>query len=409
MIRLLIADDDEIMLQRLRHQIPWEKNGFEIVGAAKDGKEAYEMVLSACPDIVLTDINMPFLSGFELAEKIRLMLRGCKIVFLTGYDDFAYARQAVRLHADDYILKIESEEKIMECMNRVRQQFLREKDIATLTEMGLMARKRLQFERLLRQDCPLQEQAETQRALSLNLEQYCYRLAAMTLDSQEARASVTMQGMHRLSEAVDRLLLTNRWMIAHTLYQQYMILLLQLPDNAEETARGHLHAFLGSISPEGKNRYCVGVSRALDAESTWSELFDEAIMALPDRKADEIVFFREQSRNKMVQEVKEYVESHYMEPELSLTSLSQALHFSSAYLSSLFKRYSGTNFKDYLIRFRMEKAGIFMRQQNLKTYEVAEMVGYTNAQYFSVLFRKHYGMTPSDYRRAIENGPQKQI
>ena len=114
MYRILLVDDEKMELEALKNYIDWKTLGIDHVDTAKNGKAAYELVLDRQPDIVITDIQMPVMDGIDLAKKIYEWNRDIKIIFLTGYDDFAYIKEAFQVNAVNYILKPFSEESIAE-------------------------------------------------------------------------------------------------------------------------------------------------------------------------------------------------------------------------------------------------------------------------------------------------------
>ena len=105
MYRVLLVEDEEIELETLRDYIDWKKNGISRVFTARNGRRALECLEENMADIVITDIQMPGMSGIELAETIVRRGYPCKIVFLTGYDDFSYIHSAFQVNAVDYLLK----------------------------------------------------------------------------------------------------------------------------------------------------------------------------------------------------------------------------------------------------------------------------------------------------------------
>lgn len=102
---MLIVDDEVIIRRGIKTSIEWSSYGINIVGEAKNGKEALEKALALRPNIVLTDIRMPIMDGLEFSKKLKEALPDTKIVILSGYDDFEYAKQAIRLNIDEYVLK----------------------------------------------------------------------------------------------------------------------------------------------------------------------------------------------------------------------------------------------------------------------------------------------------------------
>ncbi len=105
MYRVLIIDDEEIIREGLKTVINWDSMGCSVVGEAVDGDEGLEMLSSLQPDIVFTDIRMPGLNGLEMISKLKEHKHGCKIIILSGFRDFEYAQQAVRLGAFRFLLK----------------------------------------------------------------------------------------------------------------------------------------------------------------------------------------------------------------------------------------------------------------------------------------------------------------
>ena len=96
MYTIVIADDEVALRQAMIKRIDWKSIGFEVIGEAENGVEALELVERLEPDLLLTDIKMPFISGINLARKVREIRPAMQIAFLSGYDDFSYAQQAIK-------------------------------------------------------------------------------------------------------------------------------------------------------------------------------------------------------------------------------------------------------------------------------------------------------------------------
>ena len=105
MHKLLIVDDEALVREAIQEEMNWEQMGFVCIGACEDGVEALEFIAREQPDVVLTDIGMPFMDGIELTQELSTRYPDIKVILLTGYDNFEYARQAVKMHVTDYILK----------------------------------------------------------------------------------------------------------------------------------------------------------------------------------------------------------------------------------------------------------------------------------------------------------------
>lgn len=114
-MRLLIADDERFIREGMQ-TVPWHEIGVQVCGVAENGLHALELAKQHNPDILLTDIRMPGMDGLQLAKAVREKCPECALVILTGYNDFDYARQALRLGVFDYILKPTSPREILECI-----------------------------------------------------------------------------------------------------------------------------------------------------------------------------------------------------------------------------------------------------------------------------------------------------
>ena len=121
MYKLIFADDEAPVRRNIAKLIPWEKFGFELIGCCANGHEVLDLVEKDPPDLLITDINMPFVSGIDVARELRRDFPTVKIIFLTGYNDFNYAQQAIDLNVLKYILKPVSAQSLSECLQEVKQ------------------------------------------------------------------------------------------------------------------------------------------------------------------------------------------------------------------------------------------------------------------------------------------------
>ncbi len=127
MVTVFIVDDEEIIREGLKNIIPWENIGMQVIGTAEDGEEAFEIIKGKRPDVILTDIRMTSMDGLSLASRLRMVMPDIKIIIITGYDEFDYAQQALRLDVKDFLVKPVEQEKLMECVVRIRNLVIQEK------------------------------------------------------------------------------------------------------------------------------------------------------------------------------------------------------------------------------------------------------------------------------------------
>ena len=105
MLKVFLVEDETVIREGLRDRIPWEQYGYRFVGEAADGEVALPLIRKTRPDVLITDIKMPFMDGLTVCKLVKKELPDIKIVILSGYDDFNYAKQAINIGVEDYLLK----------------------------------------------------------------------------------------------------------------------------------------------------------------------------------------------------------------------------------------------------------------------------------------------------------------
>lgn len=345
-MRLLIADDDNIMRDQLKNKIPWKENGYEVVGIAADGKEAYELALRYCPQILVTDIKMPYISGIELVEKVRAVIPECRAVFLTGYDDFAFAREAIRLRAEDYILKGEANEKILRAVNAVADRVRENADQAHLNELGRYLKKQDTLSRLLRDAGTKEDMTENMQALGINPERFQYRIAVLKADMKRKeeggrKPSRELQYVQETADLIREYFEQNNLSAHFLLNQQYVVMVLETEEIPEETVVRLYKKLAEELKEKTGQKITIGIGRVYEPGKEFSLYYDDAVFAAENAFIEEenVLLFQELSQSSNIRRIREYILEHYADPELSLNSLSQQLFLSPAYISSLFKRY----------------------------------------------------------------------
>lgn len=128
MVKVFLVEDELIMRRGIKNKIPWEQEGFEFVGEASDGELAYPIIMKEKPDILITDIKMPFMDGLELSALVKKELPNIKIIILSGYDEFDFAKQAIEIGVTEYLLKPVSSQKLLETIKKVGKIIKEEKE-----------------------------------------------------------------------------------------------------------------------------------------------------------------------------------------------------------------------------------------------------------------------------------------
>ena len=126
--KVLLVDDEVEVIEAIEHRLNWEELGFEVVGSATNGVKALELADKQQPDVVITDIKMPYMDGLELARRLNKEYQDIHIIIFTGFDEFEYAKEAVHLEVDEYMLKPINALELTECMKRLRKTLDKERE-----------------------------------------------------------------------------------------------------------------------------------------------------------------------------------------------------------------------------------------------------------------------------------------
>lgn len=128
MVKVFLVEDEIVVREGIKNNMNWVDNGFVFCGEASDGELAYPMIQKKRPDIVITDIRMPFMDGLELSRLIKREMPEIKIIILSGYGEFEYAKEAITIGVTEYLLKPINSVELMKCLNDVRENILREQE-----------------------------------------------------------------------------------------------------------------------------------------------------------------------------------------------------------------------------------------------------------------------------------------
>ena len=128
MVKVFLVEDESIIRRGIRDNIAWESHGFEFVGEAGDGEYAYPLLLNTKPDILITDIKMPFMDGLELSRLVKKSLPKTRIIILSGYNEFEYAKEAIKIGISDYLLKPVTSVSLLDTLKHVADEIREEQE-----------------------------------------------------------------------------------------------------------------------------------------------------------------------------------------------------------------------------------------------------------------------------------------
>lgn len=546
MLKIFLAEDEVVVRETIKRMIPWEELGFELVGEAADGEMALPLLIRQQPDLLITDIKMPFMDGLTLARLAKKEIPGLKVVILSGYDDFNYAKQAIGIGVEDYLLKPITKNALIERLSEIRSRYEHEK---TQKEYYEKFQREMQayeknssrdfFEALVGGSMDMMEVYKRAEKLGLDIVAEAYNVLIFTMNCDE---DFSGQRDEYSSWEAESLELLENFFAGHSsamLFRSnifsYGVLLKGQRETIEENTRACVDEIRKILSRQDGRRECfLAVGQSVDrlsqiqksyhtASRAFSQryLYDENILyydemetmehpggqaetednaylqkvdvnalnpailqkflsnglqeetenfvkdyfyAIGQEPMESLVFrnyvilnvrfsvisfikglgcdtnemesadteevLAESGKNmesaiayakKMISQAIEirdqnsgnknrsilktavdFIDSHYMDEEISLNTVANVANVSSNHFSALFSQNMGQTFIEYLTTLRMNKAKELLRCTGMRSSEIAGEIGYKDAHYFSYLFKKTQGMTPSDYRKARE-------
>ena len=192
MLKIFLAEDEVIVRETIKRMIPWEDLGFELVGEAADGEMALPLLLRQKPDLLITDIKMPFMDGLTLAKVAKKEIPGLKVVILSGYDDFNYAKQAINIGVEDYLLKPITKNALIERLTEIRSRYeqrKRQKEYYKKFQREMQAYEKNSsrdfFEALVGGSMDMMEVYKRAEKLGLDIVAEAYNVLIFTMNCEE--------------------------------------------------------------------------------------------------------------------------------------------------------------------------------------------------------------------------------
>lgn len=192
MLKTFLVEDEVVIREMIKKMIPWEQYGFELAGEASDGEMALPLILKSKPDLLITDIKMPFMDGLTLCRLVKKELPDIRIVILSGYDDFNYAKQAISIGVEDYLLKPITKNAFIERLEEIHNRYEHEKTQREYYEKFRLEMQEYEknasrdfFETLVRADSDLAELYRRADKLNLDIVAEAYNILIFTPDTSE--------------------------------------------------------------------------------------------------------------------------------------------------------------------------------------------------------------------------------
>ncbi len=525
---VMLVDDEEAVRQAIAKKLDWNEIGFQVIATAENGEEALELAEKLRPDVVMTDIKMPFMDGLTFCNRLKESQKNIKIIIFSGFDEFEYAQEAIKLEVEEYILKPVDSEELRSVFVKLKEELDAEinakrnqdkfyqyylKSLPVMKEQfmiglleGRIADERIQEMNssyevnlesdfyavvVFRTDTQSKSEREGKKQAILNLslkqiideniekdtqmhsfvyldavvvilmlegsahfggavreiDQIC-RIASRLLeinvtagigqlvknledmsvsykgamdaadyrvllepnqaiyikdiqpsinhdfflddnDIQKVLKAVKLGQSHEVRVAVAELI--NKFKNSNISLRRFQVAMLEMVTELSKLGRSY-HLNLEEVFGGNVDFYqeIVRFDSLDDLEDWLINICMKFRMFIRQEQMD--------SAKLLAEKAKQYIEEHYEESKLSVEVLCSHLNVSAAYFSTIFKRETGESFVTYLTNVRMEAALELLNNTRDKTYIIARKVGYTEPNYFSYVFKKKYGISPTKYR-----------
>ncbi|WP_231710700.1 response regulator [Gracilibacillus suaedae] len=392
--KVLIADDEFIIRDGIMSSVDWGDFNMEVVAEAEDGEEAVNLAIRHEVDVLLIDLNMPIMNGITAMKKIKDQLHDCRMVVISGYDDFQYAQEAIRLQVEDYLLKPVNPNQLANILEAVRQQLDQKKQEENYLQQASSQVKR--NHKQLRNRFFLdwmtevvgEEEVKNQlKFLELPQTEPQSLIVMKWLDGEAEHHFFSEQERKQQLEAIQQLLGEDMKKYVHAIFLEgthWISILIWEQTPADLTL--HLEEFIKEEL----------------AQHVYAKQIEVEFSSIP-AKYSEV----KQELNKymqlspLVKQSIQYIRKHYRDSHLTLESIAESLHVSTVYLSKMIKQDLGVSYVKFVTQMRLQTAKDLLRTTDLSVREVAELVGYDSQHYFSTAFRKSIGVTPKQYKHQL--------
>lgn len=531
MLKVFLVEDEFVVREGIKNNIDWKSHGYEFCGEASDGELAFPMIQKLKPDIVITDIRMPFMDGLELSKLIKKELPWIEIIILSGYEEFEYAKEGIKIGIAQYLLKPINGDDLLKEVDAVavkieekrKEREIREQYMKEMEENFLKERKDF-FQYLVTGSKSVAELLEIADRLDIDISSMWYNIVLIKTqsmnhahdefsnsvieieqnlkefddeahllvfdrnlegkallfkaDSKEELEQIQSDYLDRMKEMlkdyghvryfggigmpVNRLreLPSSFEKASHAFAHRYLVkesMILNSEEmdqgvylekdefnisnvNPKQIDRGKIREFLKVGDSEEAIYFVEEFFKDLNSNAMKSNIFRQYItmdayfcvvdfleglqiqrdeiepldvnsgILQSEKSAMEYVVriikkaleLRERTASNrygdIVDEVMRYIENNYADEELSLNLLASHVNFSPNHLSMIFSQQTGQTFIKYLTDYRMNKAKELLRCTGKRSSVISMEVGYKDPHYFSYLFKKTQGMTPTQYR-----------
>ncbi|MDC7124419.1 MAG: response regulator [Spirochaetales bacterium] len=520
MYSVFLVDDEIVTREGIRNCIPWDNTPYTLAGEAPDGELALHSLKDIKPDILITDIKMPFMNGLELARIIKKEQPWIKIIILSGHDEFDYAKEAISINVEEYLLKPVTSSEMLEALNKVSIRI--EKEKKQLTSMEVLKKQIQSTEDVMKEKWLgklITGQIDTVSAIEaaggMGIDLLPGGYAVMVIDLSICEGNYSQPGISR--QIIASIVSNREDVISFALgMEKHILLIKNIHQDSENdmlysiaqaikfelqrntnysTAIGigstvnYVREIVNSYSEADKaikytrltgkkiiigatdlkwNQEVVqkleneaplttklryieennidnlikenfGSSYSLDRSSNYdkvmlkefsksvsdliTELNEEPIKLIPELESlkkgivnektnameqtklllKEWILFRDANigskHNSQIIKAKKYIKENFMSQDISLNSVASFVNTSPNHFSTVFSQEVGITFIEYLTSVRIKHAKQLLTNSKMKCSDITFETGYSDPHYFSFIFKKTTGCSPSEYRQ----------
>jgi two-component system response regulator YesN len=425
--KVFFVDDEASMRAGIRDSVDWDNSGFALAGEAPDGEMALWLMQEILPDILITDVRMPFMDGIELSRRAKKIMPWIKIVILSGHDEFEYAKQAIAIGVEDYLLKPVTSGKLMETLNEIAGMIDEEKEKLRNVEELIEGTRKVKTERLLSDILYGGIDADSALAMAKELDIPVIGNYYLVMHIEIRRSFDESENyFYHAGECVQGVL--NDWENALYLNQGADRIVCVLkgndPASLEEDAYTCAHAVKYEVERNGPCFAAVAIGSIVTDIKDWPKSLADAdtarrylnltnrnsIVSVQDVSAslssilEKVIEIRDAAAgskyNEIITKAQDYIRENYADKDISLHTVAKAVNISPNHFSTIFSQETGETFINYITKIRVTRAKELLKTTQIRTSDVGYEVGYNDTHYFSYVFKKNTGMTPKEFRNS---------
>ncbi|NOU88286.1 response regulator [Paenibacillus sp. LMG 31460] len=406
MTTVLLIDDEPLTTQAIRQVLQVHFPSIDIIGEVTNGAKAWDSILRKTPDFIISDIRMPHMDGLQLMERVREAGLSVKVILITAYGEFEYARRAIALGAFGYMVKpfVQSELilEVSRLNKEIETELAHKQDISKiipLVEENMI--KKLLVGKLQQGDLNLLKNLAGSYWDQYVLTIYRFNRTSENNEILEEIVKISM------SEEINSLLANHGCRVVSFFKKENELVVLYTPKLDDIPI---LQACLETLSKYTEVTILTGSCRMnftleqipfayVEADKNLVESYTSLAVSLPD--LDLTSNEKENYHSELMTRAAEYCKNAFTK-DISLQKISDHLNLNKYYFCTLFKSHFDLTFWEYITDLRIGYSKELLSLTNEKITEISEKCGYLNISHFGKIFKKTTGLTPAEYRKTYQ-------